>query len=79
MVGPVGNNFEVKRHLGNVFTNEPLEVGAELALTAICVFTKGFIVGSSKGMFSLWMKREEGEENFEDEYTGDLARKWQVS
>lgn len=61
MVGPVGNNFEVKRHLGNVFTPETpssaLVDTAELALSAICVFSKGFIVGSSRGYFSLWMKR----------------------
>jgi len=32
----------------------------DLSLTAICVFSKGFIVGSGKGHFSLWMKKEEG-------------------
>ena len=65
MIGPVGNNFEVKRHLGNVFTSEPLvDPSIDLSLSAICVFSKGFIVGSSRGFFSLWMKREEGEENF---------------
>ena len=36
------------------------------------------MVGSSQGHFALWMKREESEENFEDEYTGDLAKKWYV-
>ena len=60
MIGPVGNNFEVKRHLGNVFGFQysPSEVG-ELSLTATNAFSKGHIVGSSKGHFSLWMKSEE--------------------
>jgi hypothetical protein len=57
----------VKRHLGNVFTSEPFgDSSLDLSLSAICVFSKGFIVGSSRGYFSLWMKKEEGEENFED-------------
>jgi hypothetical protein len=31
----------------------------DLSLTSICVFSKGFIVGSGRGYFSLWMKKEE--------------------
>jgi hypothetical protein len=58
MIGPVGNNFEVKRHLGNVFTNESIgDNSIDLSLSSICVFSKGFIVGSSRGFFSLWMKK----------------------
>ena len=56
MVGPVGNNFEVKRQLGNVFAEE----GSPTAgLTALCVFARGFIVGSAKGHFGLWLKGED--------------------
>jgi hypothetical protein len=57
MIGPVGNNFEVKRHLGNVFAFDGPTMEGDLSLTAICVFSKGFLVGSNKGHFSLWMKR----------------------
>ena len=76
MVGPVGNNFEVKRQLGNVFSEEGPEM---VGVSAICVFGRGFVIGSTKGHFGLWMKGEESEDNFEDEYTGDLMKRWQVS
>ena len=56
MVGQVGNNFEVKRQLGNVFAEEGPEV---VGLSALCVFGRGFVVGSTKGQFGLWLKGEE--------------------
>ena len=53
MVGPVGNNYEVKRNFANVFSSQILD----LKVTSIGIFGKGFILGSSKGHFSLWMKK----------------------
>ncbi len=58
MVGPVGNNFEVKRHFNNVFGIEPTN---DMGVSSICVFSKGFILGSSKGNFSLWVKKDQDE------------------
>lgn len=52
MVGPVGNNFEVKRHLTNVFG----DIGHECAITSLYAFTRGFIIASEEGHFSLWLK-----------------------
>ena len=57
IVGPVGNNFEVKKNYVNVF-NEPQ---TELAVSAIAVTSKGFIMGSNRGHFSYWLKKEENE------------------
>jgi len=54
MIGPVGNNFEVKRQFNNVFGLEP---NYDVGVSAICVFSKGFILGSTKGHFSLWVKK----------------------
>jgi hypothetical protein len=54
MIGPVGNNFEVKRHFNNVFAIDPTN---DVGVSSICVFSKGFILGSSKGHFSLWIKK----------------------
>jgi len=48
----------VKRHLGNVFAFDGPTMDGDLGLTAICVFSKGFLIGSNKGHFALWMKRE---------------------
>ena len=57
MVGPVGNTYEVKRNFANVFSQELLE----LRVSAIGVFNRGFILGSNRGHFSLWLKKEENE------------------
>lgn len=58
MIGPVGNNFEVKRHFNNVFALEP---GYDAGVSAMYVFSKGFILGSNHGNFSLWVKKDQDE------------------
>lgn len=46
----------------------------KIIITAICTFSKGFILGSSHGKFCLWIKKEQGM-NFEEEKL-ELVRKW---
>jgi hypothetical protein len=53
MIGPVGNNYEVKRNFAHVFSQHIFD----LSVTSIGVFNRGFILGSNKGHFSLWMKK----------------------
>lgn len=74
IVGPVGNNFEVKKNYVNVFNQPQLE----LSVSELTVLSKGFILGSNLGHFSFWLKKEESEENFEDEYAGEMAKCWKV-
>lgn len=63
--------YEVKQEYQNVFN----EVGQDkIIITAICTFSKGFILGSSHGKFCLWIKKEQGM-NFEEEKL-ELVRKW---
>jgi hypothetical protein len=75
IIGPVGNNYEVKRNFANIF-NDPKQT--ELSITEIAVLNKGFILGSSQGHFSLWVKKEENEENFDDECAGEFAKMWRT-
>lgn len=63
LVGPIGNSYEVKREFLNAF-NEP---SPEISVTAICPFSKGFILGSDQGKFALWVKKEDNEDNYDDE------------
>lgn len=74
MIGPVGNNYEVKRNFSNIFNDQQ----TDLAVSEIGVLGKGFILGSNQGHFSLWIKKEENEENFEDEYAGELSKTWKA-
>ena len=75
LIAPVGNKYEVKREFLNAF-NEPT---SDIAITAICAFSRGFILGSDNGKFTLWVKKEDDQENYEDEETVDLVRKWGTS
>ena len=74
MVGPVGTNYEVKKNYANVFNCSNLDMG----IMEIGVLSKGFILGSSQAHFSLWIKKEENEENFEDEYAGEMVKTWKA-
>lgn len=70
--GVLPNVFEVKQEYHNVF-NEPNGPGT-MTVSAICTFSKGFILGSSTGKFCLWTRKEEG--GGEAEESLEISRKW---
>jgi hypothetical protein len=63
--------YEVKQEYTNVF-NEPNN--DKIIITAICPFSRGFILGSRNGKFCLWTRKEQGV-NYDEERL-ELTRKW---
>ena len=63
--------YQVKQEYHNAF-NEPS--GDKILITALCPFSKGFILGSSNGKFCLWIRKEHGS-SYEEEKL-ELVRKW---
>jgi len=56
------NIYEIKQEYHNVFNEPKFD---KMVISAICTFSKGFILGSNNGRFCLWTKREDN--NFEGE------------
>ncbi len=48
-----------------------------MSVTAICPFSKGFILGSNNGKFALWTKKEDN--NVQSDETLEMSRKWATS
>lgn len=46
--------YEIKHEYHNVFNDDTID---RVWVTAICTFSKGFILGSNNGKFSLWTKK----------------------
>jgi cilia- and flagella-associated protein 57 len=68
------NAFEIRQEYHNVFNEAKFD---RLLPTAICTFSKGFILGSNTGKFCLWTRKEDS--NTEGEEALELSRKWSTT